>query len=161
LKDTEYFRQANLVLSTLPIINSDPRFALKGGTTINFFFRPLPRLSVDIDLTYLSMNELLNPSFLDISHQFEYEFEGMMFNRINLDEFYNARENLVTQLLSGLTESEKEFLISVKSKKPNWDLIDVEHVKDLPAVKWKLLNLEKMDKNSHKEALTKLIKILE
>ena len=67
----------------------------------------------------------------------------------------------MTQLLSGLTEKEKEFLFSVKSMKPRWDLIDVEHIKDLPAVKWKLLNLEKMDTKSHKEALTKLIKIFE
>ena len=31
--------------------------ALKGGTAINFFVRDLPRLSVDIDLTYLPVNE--------------------------------------------------------------------------------------------------------
>ena len=85
----------------------------------------------------------------------------MTFNPITLDELNHAREELVSQLLSGLTESEKQFIISVKSKNPQWDLIDVEHIKDLPAVKWKLLNLEKMDKNSHKEALTKLIKIFE
>ncbi|PWW01710.1 nucleotidyltransferase AbiEii toxin of type IV toxin-antitoxin system [Hoeflea marina] len=28
-------------------------FALKGGTAINLFVRDMPRLSVDIDLTYL------------------------------------------------------------------------------------------------------------
>ena len=72
-----------------------------------------------------------------------------------------AREKLVSQLLSDLTDSEKKFLVSVKSKKPQWDLIDVDHIKDLPAVKWKLLNLEKMDKKSHEEALIKLIKVLE
>ena len=32
-------------------------FALKGGTAINFFHRNLPRLSVDIDLTYLPINK--------------------------------------------------------------------------------------------------------
>ncbi len=31
----------------------DEAFALKGGTAINFFVRDMPRLSVDIDLTYL------------------------------------------------------------------------------------------------------------
>ncbi|MBX3710126.1 MAG: nucleotidyl transferase AbiEii/AbiGii toxin family protein [Gammaproteobacteria bacterium] len=30
-------------------------FALKGGTAINLFFRNMPELSVDIDLTYLSI----------------------------------------------------------------------------------------------------------
>ena len=63
------------------------------------------------------------------------------------------------QLLSDLTENKKKFIVSVKSKKAEWDLIEVDHVKDLPAVKWKLLNLDKMDKKSHEQALTKLIKI--
>jgi len=107
------------------------------------------------------MNELLNPTFLDISHQFALEFKEMTITPITLDELNHAREELVTQLLSGLTEKEKKFLVSVKSKKPEWDLIDVDHIKDLPAVQWKLLNLEKMDEKSHKEALNKLIQIFE
>ena len=37
----------------MPLVNKDTRFALKGGTAISFFIRHLPRLSVDIDLTYL------------------------------------------------------------------------------------------------------------
>ena len=47
MKDTEYFHQASLVLDILPLVNKDTRFALKGGTAINFFIRPLLRLSVD------------------------------------------------------------------------------------------------------------------
>ena len=39
----ELVRVAQLVLA-------DHRFALKGGTAINFFLRELPRLSVDLDL---------------------------------------------------------------------------------------------------------------
>lgn len=35
---------------------ADSCFALKGGTAINLFVRNLPRLSVDIDLAYLPMN---------------------------------------------------------------------------------------------------------
>ncbi|WP_370632817.1 nucleotidyl transferase AbiEii/AbiGii toxin family protein [Pedobacter sp. MC2016-14] len=32
-------------------------FALKGGTAINLFYRPLLRLSVDIDLLYIPMDD--------------------------------------------------------------------------------------------------------
>ncbi|CDX43914.1 conserved hypothetical protein [Mesorhizobium sp. ORS 3359] len=32
-------------------------FALKGGTAINLFYRDMPRLSVDIDLTYLPVRD--------------------------------------------------------------------------------------------------------
>jgi predicted nucleotidyltransferase component of viral defense system len=56
-KDTVFFRQAELVLRVLPSVNEEEVFALKGGTAINFFFRDLPRLSVDIDLTYLPVND--------------------------------------------------------------------------------------------------------
>ena len=42
-----------LLLRTIPFIAREDSFALKGGTAINLFYRDLPRLSVDIDLTYL------------------------------------------------------------------------------------------------------------
>lgn len=48
-----YKRQVALLIRTLPVIAKEPTFALKGGTAINLFFREMPRLSVDIDLTYL------------------------------------------------------------------------------------------------------------
>ena len=37
----------------MPFVAAEKDFALKGGTAINLFLRDLPRLSVDIDLTYL------------------------------------------------------------------------------------------------------------
>src|SRR5258708_27695150 len=40
-------------MRTLPLIAEEDGFALKGGTAINLFVRNMPRLSVDIDLTYL------------------------------------------------------------------------------------------------------------
>ena len=50
-----YARQAQLLVRCLPEVGKQNCFALKGGTAINFFFRPMPRLSVDIDLTYLPL----------------------------------------------------------------------------------------------------------
>ena len=48
-----YVTQVRLLLSVLPDIARETVFALKGGTAINLFYREIPRLSVDIDLTYL------------------------------------------------------------------------------------------------------------
>jgi predicted nucleotidyltransferase component of viral defense system len=45
--------QVDLLLRILPYVMRDTRFALKGGSALNLFVRDLPRLSVDIDLTYL------------------------------------------------------------------------------------------------------------
>lgn len=41
------------MIRSLPHVAAEECFALKGGTAINFFWRDFPRLSVDIDLTYL------------------------------------------------------------------------------------------------------------
>jgi hypothetical protein len=57
MKDTVFFKQAELLLRIMPLIYKEEVFALKGGTAINFFVRDLPRLSVDIDLTYLPVND--------------------------------------------------------------------------------------------------------
>ena len=48
-----YRRQAALLVRTIPLVDEERCFALKGGTAINLFVRDMPRLSVDIDLTYL------------------------------------------------------------------------------------------------------------
>jgi predicted nucleotidyltransferase component of viral defense system len=50
---SRYHAQVDVLLQLLPHIAKEPCFALKGGTAINLFIRDLPRLSVDIDLTYL------------------------------------------------------------------------------------------------------------
>lgn len=52
-----YIRQVELLLSVLPTIMEEKCFALKGGTAINFFWQDLPRLSVDIDLVYLPLED--------------------------------------------------------------------------------------------------------
>jgi predicted nucleotidyltransferase component of viral defense system len=51
--DDQYRRQVALLLKTIPLVAGEDCFALKGGTAINLFIRDMPRLSVDIDLTYL------------------------------------------------------------------------------------------------------------
>jgi len=48
-----YRRQVALLIKTLPLVAAETAFALKGGTAINLFVRDMPRLSVDIDLTYV------------------------------------------------------------------------------------------------------------
>ncbi len=51
--DSDDFRRVRMLVEVLPAVAAEACFALKGGTAINLFFLDLPRLSVDIDLTYL------------------------------------------------------------------------------------------------------------
>ncbi len=52
-----YQKQASLLLKVLPEVAKETCFALHGGTAINLFVREIPRLSVDIDLTYLPLED--------------------------------------------------------------------------------------------------------
>ncbi len=55
--NNRYFRQVDLLVQMLPLVEKYDCFALKGGTAINLFVRDMPRLSVDIDLTYVPVNK--------------------------------------------------------------------------------------------------------
>ena len=52
-----YRAQVGLLLRMLPLVAEEEMFGVKGGTAINLFERDLPRLSVDIDLTYLPFDD--------------------------------------------------------------------------------------------------------
>lgn len=306
MKDNIYYRQANLLTTLLPYINDRQSFALKGGTAINFFFRSLPRLSVDIDLTYLPIEdrqtslpkisnnllkisnniqndfpyfritekkinksnnvkgliirdnkrnasvkiecniilrgsvytaeevyftqevinifekeigiislpfadlfggkicaaldrqhprdlfdvhlllknegltdeirkafiayllscprpviELLNPNFKDISQTYENEFKEMTRIEISLAELLRIREKLVNTINDDLTRDERRFIVSVIDNAPEWGLLNIPHVKNLPAIKWKMLNLQKMDSKRHNKLVERLKVYLE
>jgi len=55
--DPKYRAQVDLLLQTIPYVAKETIFALKGGTAINLFVRGMPRLSIDIDLTYLPIDD--------------------------------------------------------------------------------------------------------
>ena len=297
--DTMYFRQAELLLRVLPLVDREAVFALKGGTAINFFVRDFPRVSVDIDLVYLPigerdlslrelsaalvrisrdvetripgsriiskrpkgtdlwsgcsvrredatikiepnlvmrgslflperrtlspkaqsvfelsvecrtlsenelyagkicaaldrqhprdlfdvlmlfrhapfgdalrkafivylicndrpMVELLNPGFSDIRPVFETEFRDMAFEEVTCEELEETREKLVARIASDLTFQERQFIVSVKEGTPQWGLIGLEGVQNLPAVRWKLLNIGRMTPAKHRQAVRKL-----
>jgi len=299
MKDTAYFRQAELLLRILPLIYRKKMFALKGGTAINFFVRDLPRLSVDIDLAYLPvkerelalndigkslvlisqeieravtgtkitlkrihgtdfirgmvvnqegvtvkiepnlvlrgsvypvetkrlckkaqdlfelsvisrtlsmeelyagkicaaldrqhprdlfdvylliknegltdkirrafivylishprpMIEILSPKPNEMRDIFEKEFRDLIAEDVTYESLEATREQMISLLSKGLTTQERKFIVSVKKGVPDWDLLGLEGVENLPAVKWKLVNIGKMAPSKHKKALHRL-----
>ncbi len=116
-------------------------------------------------LVYLSshnrpMGELLRPQYKDISTIYAGEFANMTETDVPLEELVAVREYLVEIIRQGLTDNEKDFLLSFKSREPDWTLLDLEGVSELPAIKWKQINLAKMPEKKHKLALDKLADIL-
>jgi predicted nucleotidyltransferase component of viral defense system len=299
-RDSIYFRQVQLLVRVLPLVAKEACFALKGGTAINLFIRDLPRLSVDIDLVYLplddrdtairnvrealtriardiestiagsktiasyessdalrltveagrvrikielspvlrgtiyppelkvvrekvedtfgfaeipvlalpdlyagkicaaldrqhprdlfdvklllenegfgddlrkaflvylishnrTMAELLDPPRKDIRSIYEGEFLNMAEISVTREELEEVRERLITTIHAELTSDEKHFLLSFKSKVPEWTLLGVDGVEKLPAVRWKMINLLRMSKDKHDKAFKILENIL-
>ena len=50
-----YRQKVELLLRLMPIVMEEGVFAVHGGTAINLFLMDLPRMSVDIDLTYVPL----------------------------------------------------------------------------------------------------------
>ena len=109
------------------------------------------------------MSELLAPNRKNISEIYETEFKQMAEVSIPLVQLEEARENLIHQINSQMTDSERKFHLSFKSKTPDWNLLEMENITviaNLPSVLWKMINLEKMSVRKHKEAFNKLQSIL-
>jgi predicted nucleotidyltransferase component of viral defense system len=82
MKNT-YKKQVDLLLDVLPFALTDDCLALKGGTAINLFHRDFPRLSVDIDLCYLPLEDR-NTTFKNI-HAILAELKTNLEKKLNLE----------------------------------------------------------------------------
>lgn len=108
------------------------------------------------------MAELLNPNRKDISGIYEMEFAQMAEIEVSLEELLSVREKLIADINKEMTDSERKFLLSVKNKTPDWALLglDAALVSELPSVKWRLINLNKMSENKHVTAYKNLEAVL-
>jgi Nucleotidyl transferase AbiEii toxin, Type IV TA system len=140
-----YKKQVALLLAVLSDVAKESCFALHGGTAINLFVRNMPRLSVDIDLTYLPIEDRATTLAM------ENQFSGMSDAAFSYDEYEGVRKKLVETIHKSLTDRDKEFLLGVKNLTPDWEIYDFER---FPAVAWKLQNLQKLkDTNPEKHAM--------
>lgn len=102
------------------------------------------------------MNEVIEPTLLDIKPLFDGAFHGMTDEVVTLEELTAARERLIALLKAGLTGEEKLFLVSLKEGTPDWKLLGVVGADKLPAIQWKLQNIRKMGAGKRLEQLKRL-----
>lgn len=108
--------------------------------------------------------EVLDPRHKDISDIYEKEFAGMPLVPTTLEDLLEARRALAHALRRGLGERRLAFLRSVKALQPDWSLLPVPHLRELPGIRWKLHNLERLRSEQparHAEALANLERVLE
>ena len=92
------------------------------------------------------VHEVLFPSLRDIRQEFEHNFAGMTAEPVELDALLAARERMMRELQQGLSADERRFLLSLVAAEPEWALLGVPHLEQLPGLRWKLQNLERLRK---------------
>jgi predicted nucleotidyltransferase component of viral defense system len=94
-----YRHQVALLIETLPFVAAEKDFALKGGTAINLFVRDMPRLSVDIDLTYLPVaGRPESLAAIDAGMKRMAVAIGKGIPGVKVNEVMNRAEGIVTKL---------------------------------------------------------------
>jgi predicted nucleotidyltransferase component of viral defense system len=109
------------------------------------------------------VHEVLFPVLRNIRQDYERTFQGMTTEPVALETLLDTREVLVRKLQTELDANERTFLISLVNAAPEWNLLGIEHLAELPAIRWKLQNLEQLRNRNPKkhaeqsEALQKLL----
>jgi hypothetical protein len=80
------------------------------------------------------MVEILNPKWGDLRPVFEREFQGMVVEPVTPEELRTLREQLVFRLRKEMTQEERQFIVSVKEEKPQWNLLGIPGIENLPTV---------------------------
>jgi len=74
------------------------------------------------------------------------DFKGMTVEPVDLGELVAVRIRLMDDLKHGLDPAERKFFLSLVAAEPDWTLLGLPHLEHLPAIRWKLQNLEKLKK---------------
>lgn len=106
------------------------------------------------------MAEVLAPSRRDIKQEFETDFTGMTMAPIMVKDLEESREELIRSIHLAFTKNDKDFLLSIKQGEPNWKLLNLPGIELLPGVRWKLLNLKRVDADKHKQLIERLAAVL-
>jgi hypothetical protein len=110
---------------------------------------------VDCFVAYLAghnrpVHEVLFPTNKPLEPTFTNEFVGMTRDTIELGMLAQTKARLLHELPRQLTLAHRDFLLSLVQGDPKWDLMPMPHLRELPALNWKLMNLAKLKKSNTK-----------
>lgn len=95
------------------------------------------------------VHEVLFSHDADLAQAYENELVGMTGGEpISLGTLQATRERLRRELIAGLTDAHKAFLLGLVAGEPQWDLMACRHLAELPALQWKLQNLRRLRKSN-------------
>ncbi|MDA3938617.1 MAG: nucleotidyl transferase AbiEii/AbiGii toxin family protein [Spirochaetia bacterium] len=123
-----------------------------------------PRLKESFIVYLISHNrrilEILKPNYKNITDIYNTDFEGMTTDPVSIGELERARELLVKEIYLSLNDRDRDFLIGFKTGEPDWSYFSVSHIKELPAVKWKMYNLDQLKARTRMQMVKELEQVL-
>ena len=93
-------------------------------------------------------HEVLFGPAKSLADSFDREFLGMTSQEVSLAELEEVQRTVRCELPKQLNDAERRFLVSLVSNAPDWALLDIPHLKEMPAILWKLANLERLQRNN-------------
>ena len=111
--------------------------------------------AVECFVTYLAghnrpIHEVLFGNEKEIANEYINSFAGMTIKAVGIDALLKTRARLRTELPQRMTDKQRRFLTGLARAQPQWDLLQCPHAAELPALRWKLVNLQSF--RQHKPA---------
>lgn len=105
--------------------------------------------TIDCFVAYLvghnrPVHEVLFPNPKDLAAAYKADFVGMTQESVPLETLVRTQAELHRALPNALTPEQREFLRSVVRLEPAWELMPFTHLRELPAIRWKLENLDRL-----------------
>ena len=102
---------------------------------------------VECFVTYLAghnrpIHEVLFPRPKDMKREFESNFAGMTNDPVELATLLDVRDRLFDELPRYLSDDQKVFLTGLVRGVPDWSLLACHHASELPAIRWRIQNIE-------------------
>ncbi|KJF69944.1 nucleotidyl transferase AbiEii/AbiGii toxin family protein [Agrobacterium arsenijevicii] len=90
------------------------------------------------------MGEVLSGRVKDLANEYSNGFEGMTEETVAIDELVQTQHEMIEMLIGGMPNHHREFLIGFERGEPDWSLLKIGHVAELPAIRWRQYNLDKL-----------------
>lgn len=105
-------------------------------------------------------SEVLAPTRKDFSDEFLRGFEGMTETPVSREELAPALEALIADIVGKMPQEHRKFLVSFERGKPDWSALGIPAAPNLPAVKWRQQNLDKLAPERRAALVTRLAEVL-
>jgi hypothetical protein len=130
----------------------------KQGDATSFFkamlnrCRPAARVSNDNGLNVAAFA----PTRKDISNEYLQNFDGMTEEAVSRDELIIAREAVIVSAVEDVPDGHRQFLAGFERCEPDGSLLGIAAATDLPTVKWRQQNLDRIDKDKREKLVWRL-----